>query len=306
MLIQSILINGINLIIARDDLNHATVSGNKLHKLTPNIELAKNRNCSTILSFGGPYSNHLHALAWTCKENQIESIGIVRGELHQNLTPTLQDCKDWGMNLYPCSRINYREYQKELACFSEPLIINDTTARENSFAKRLARSFSSLAKETLVIPEGGSNLLAINSIAAAYSDVFTLDQCKHITHAVCATGTGATVSGLRLAAPNSVTVIGIQAVSEGDATLERIRTWIGEQSKGLTIEQGHLGGFAKKTPALMEFIDKFETTHNIPLDPIYNGKVMHKISSMIAENKFKPSDVILLIHTGGLQGKRGD
>ena len=304
MLLQSLFINDIKIIIVRDDLEHATVSGNKLHKLTPNIELAKNRNCSTILSFGGPYSNHLHALAWACKENQIESIGIVRGELHQNLTPTLRDCKEWGMRLYPCSRKDYRAYQEELALLDTPVLLGHDSLIDNESMARLTQALPHSAKGILVIPEGGSNVIAIESLASTYRNVFNLDQCKDVTHAMCATGTGATVAGLSLAAPDHVKIIGVQAVSEGSATLERIQSWLGQTPNNLTIVEGHLGGFAKTSPALLESIDEFEAAHNVPLDPIYNGKVIFKVSRMIAEGKFKPSDVILLIHTGGLQGKR--
>ena len=304
MYIQSLLINNINVIIARDDLNHATVSGNKLHKLTPNIELAKNRKCSTILSFGGPYSNHLHALAWACKENNLNSIGIIRGELQQNLTPTLRGCKEWGMHLYSCSRIDYRAYQEELALLDTPVLLGHDSLIDNESIAKLTQALPHSAKGILVIPEGGSNVIAIESLASTYRNVFSLGECKGVTHAMCATGTGATVAGLSLAAPNHVKVIGVQAVSEGSATLERIQSWLRQTPNNLTIVEGHLGGFAKTSPALLESIDEFEAAHNVPLDPIYNGKVIFKVSRMIAEGKFKPSDVILLIHTGGLQGKR--
>ena len=81
------------IVVLREDLNHPIVSGNKLHKLRPNIEYAKQHNGNCIISFGGPYSNHLHALAWACKEACLNSIGVIRGELHESLTPTLQDCR---------------------------------------------------------------------------------------------------------------------------------------------------------------------------------------------------------------------
>ena len=304
MYIQSILVNDINILIARDDLNHGIISGNKLHKLKPNIELAINKGYRAMLSFGGPFSNHLHALAWACKENKLKSIGVVRGELHQKLTPTLQDCKNWGMQLIPCSRKHYRAYQDDLALVDGPLMLNRISPPENSLVDRLVHLAPNLTEDTLVIPEGGSNLLAIESVAAAYRPLFDLAQCKSVTHAICATGTGATVSGLSLAAPKHVEVIGVQTVAEGAATSERIQDWITKQSKKPTIEEGHLGGFAKTPAALMEFIDEFEARHNIPLDPIYNGKVMYKVSNMITEGEFKQSDVLLIIHTGGLQGKR--
>ena len=102
-MLGSISLAGTEVVVYRDDLNHATVSGNKLHKLAPNIKLAKDRGCSRVLSFGGPYSNHLHALAWACRNAGLASIGVIRGELRESLTPTLRDCQHWGMELLASS-----------------------------------------------------------------------------------------------------------------------------------------------------------------------------------------------------------
>ena len=291
---QTILIEGIPIYIYRDDLNHKVVSGNKLHKLSPFMNMAIEKNCSSVLSFGGPYSNHLHALAWISKQNRLNSIGIVRGELHSELTPTLWDCQQWGMQLIPCERQDYRRYQTLVSQFSKP-----------RFAKQIEQPlFTKVPEDTLVIPEGGSNLMAIESLCHAYKPVFALPQHKQITHAICTTGTGATVAGLYKASPQNIEVVGIQAVSEGGATLERITKWIDEKPKRLKIQPGHLGGFGKIPAALKQFMTKFEATYNIPLDPIYNGKAMLKITEMIKTGRFNMGDQILYIHTGGLQGKR--
>ena len=291
-------IQGIKLIIYRDDLNHPTVSGNKLHKLLPNIKLARDKEVSQILSFGGAFSNHLHALAWACKESGLQSIGVVRGELHVPLTPTLKDCEEWGMKLLPISRKAYREYQEQLRSFAAPCSISELNL--NQISQDVI-----VDENTLVLPEGGSNKIAIQSLANAYDKVFTKTDCKNITHAVCATGTGATLAGLYKAAPNNINLIGMQAVAEQDATIDRINSWLGCDASRITIEESHLGRFAKTTAGLMEFIDNFEAQMNIVLEPVYTGKAMLKLIEMIEANYFKQGDEILFIHTGGLQGKRG-
>jgi len=220
MELNSICIAGIQILVFRDDLNHATVSGNKLHKLTPNIALAKSRNCSTILSFGGPHSNHLHALAWAGRDAGLSTIGIVRGELHRNLTPTLRDCQNWGMRLRPSLRSDYRKYQEILSLHNEPCLASEIAIQP----------LSDLPQNTLILPEGGSNIIAIKSISEAYRKILSASECRHITHAVCATGTGATLSGLRIAAPSHIEVIGVQVVAEGNATRNRIHNWIEQKS----------------------------------------------------------------------------
>lgn len=296
-MLTTVSLFGINVLVFRDDLNHQTLSGNKLHKLTPNIQIAIEHDCSNVLSFGGPYSNHLHALAWACKEAGLQSIGVVRGELATSLTPTLSDCQQWGMQLIPLSRKQYRVYQELLQQAPEACLLNQLNFTQISEKVECSN-------KTLVVPEGGSNLVAINSLRNAYARVFDAVQGQGVTHAVCATGTGATLSGLYQAAPKQVEIIGMQAVAEQGATLRRIQNWIDFTPARLTIEECHLGGFGKIPSEIIEFIDEFERLYGVPLDPIYTGKAIYKLSKMIESGRFKQSDKILFIHTGGLQGKR--
>ena len=286
---------GTELLIARDDLNHPLVSGNKLHKLKPSLDAAKNLNCDTLLSFGGPYSNHLHAMAWACKENDLNSIGVIRGELNPQLTPTLRDCQHWGMQLTPMCRKDFRRCAEALNQAPQP-------CRSHHI---LASYLPKLTENTLLVPEGGSNQAAIDALAAAYAPMFKQPQYRHITHVACATGTGATVAGLCKAAPSSVKVLGVQAVAEGDATLKRIVHWLGQTPSNLELIAGHLGGFAKAPKALTDFIDEFERSHDVPLDLVYNGKVIYQLHQLARDNFFAPNSTVLAIHTGGLQGKRG-
>ena len=82
----------IELFIKRDDQIHEVVSGNKWRKLKYNFQEASNRGFSTILSFGGAYSNHLHALSYAAKMMGFRSIGVVRGNKARTLNSTLSYC----------------------------------------------------------------------------------------------------------------------------------------------------------------------------------------------------------------------
>ena len=55
----------------------------------------------------------------------------------------------------------------------------------------------------------------------------------------------------------------------------------------------------------MKFIHDFESLNGIPLDPIYTGKMLYGISDLIKQERFNNDDVIVAIHTGGLQGVEG-
>lgn len=72
---------GVSLSILRTDLIHPVVSGNKWFKLKYNLIKAREHGKSSLLSFGGPWSNHLHALAEAGRLFDFKTIGLVRGEL---------------------------------------------------------------------------------------------------------------------------------------------------------------------------------------------------------------------------------
>ena len=66
--------------VLRLDLIDPVISGNKWFKLKEYVQQAINEDKTTILTFGGAYSNHILATAAFCKQNELESVGIIRGE----------------------------------------------------------------------------------------------------------------------------------------------------------------------------------------------------------------------------------
>ena len=97
----------IQLFLLREDLLHPAISGNKWRKLKYNLHEAKQRGLQTLLTFGGAYSNHIHATAAAGKEFGFNTIGLIRGEAHDPLNPTLQQVQAWGMQLHYLTRDDY-------------------------------------------------------------------------------------------------------------------------------------------------------------------------------------------------------
>ena len=79
--------------------------GNKAFKLSRVMnELSTG---DRVLSFGGAWSNHLHALAYLCHQRGISTVGIIRaGESGTNaLQASMQS---YNMQVHPVSRGDYR------------------------------------------------------------------------------------------------------------------------------------------------------------------------------------------------------
>jgi len=100
---------GVSLYVKREDLVDPELGGNKWRKLKYNLALAEQQKHHTLLTFGGAWSNHIYATAAAGKRAGFQTIGIIRGEQHLPLNPTLQFASDCGMQLVYIDRSTYRQ-----------------------------------------------------------------------------------------------------------------------------------------------------------------------------------------------------
>ncbi len=260
----------------RLDKIHPVISGNKLFKLSYFLEEAKNSTHKTIITFGGAYSNHLAATAFACKAEGLRCIGFVRGEAPVPPSSTLVFCKENAMQLEFISRSVYRN-------------IND------EFRNTLLYKYG----DHTFIPEGGF------STKGAYGakDIMKLFDGKNYSHICCPVGTATTLAGLINGNNNNSTIIGFSVLKNLDDIAYRLKKLnIDESAVYKFIPNYHFGGYAKKTPVLIAFMNNFYSDNKIPLDFVYTGKMMFGIYDLIKENYFPAGSRILCIHTGGLQG----
>lgn len=265
--------------IRRDDLIHPFISGNKYRKLKYNIAEAKLLASNTLLTFGGAFSNHIAAVAFAGKAYGFRTIGIIRGdELNgkTKLNPTLEFAKTCGMHFKFISRTEYRQ------------------KTDGQFIKSLHGEFG----DFYLIPEGGTNELAVKGC----EEILTPDDRIYDYICICV-GTGGTISGIINASEIHQNILGFPAL-KGDFLQQDIRKFAIRENWKL-INDYHFGGYGKINPELITFINAFKRNYNIPLDPIYTGKMMFGIFDLIENGFFSKQAKILAIHTGGLQGIAG-
>ena len=273
---------GLKLFVKRDDLNHPVVSGNKLRKLKYNLAEAKAQQHHTLLTFGGAFSNHIYAVAGAGKIFGFKTIGIIRGEAHQPLNPTLAFAKANGMHLHYMDRETYR---------------NKSSAKVQSDLQEQFGAFYTL-------PEGGTNALAIKGCEEIIQEI---DMPYDVV--CCPVGTGGTVAGLIAGSNANQQVIGFSSLKGNfleNEVSELLDQYGAKNLHNWQIQNDyHFGGYAKVKPNLTNFIEAFEKAHQIPLEPIYTGKMFFGIVDLIEKDHFKKGTVILALHTGGLQGNAG-
>lgn len=269
----------VELWVKRDDLLHPIISGNKWRKLKYILAHALSLDADTLVSMGGAYSNHLHALAYMGLLLGLKTKALVRGERPIPLTPTLQDMHDWGMTLQFVSRSEYRLLRQYQGCHDLP----------------------GIQPGEYWLPEGGAQALALKGVAELVHEIVSPYDVLCVP---C--GTGTTLAGLVAAAPQTTTVLGFAALKNAGFLRADVENLLPHPHSNWQINlEYHFGGFAKTNPELISFIDGFGLKTAIPLEPVYTGKMLYGLYDLIGKRFFKPGQRIIAVHTGGLQGNRG-
>jgi 1-aminocyclopropane-1-carboxylate deaminase len=106
---QRLIKSKVRLFIKREDLIDPYISGNKWFKLKYNLIEAKKLGYTKLLTFGGAYSNHIYATAAAGQQFSFETVGVIRGEEHLPLNPTLNFAQSCGMQLHYLNITTYRK-----------------------------------------------------------------------------------------------------------------------------------------------------------------------------------------------------
>jgi 1-aminocyclopropane-1-carboxylate deaminase len=162
----------------------------------------------------------------------------------------------------------------------------------------LIEKFKNIYGDFYLIPEGGANSLAVQGC----EEILT-EEDSQFSHVCCSIGTGGTISGLINSSYSHQKIIGFPAL-KGDFLSEDIRKFAVKTNWDL-ITDYHFGGYGKINEELVRFINDFYQQTNIPLDPIYTGKMLYGIVDLIEKDYFPDGAKILAIHTGGIQGIKG-
>ncbi|HBB48988.1 MAG TPA: 1-aminocyclopropane-1-carboxylate deaminase [Flavobacteriaceae bacterium] len=270
---------GESLHLLREDQIMEVASGNKLRKLLPNLKQAAKIGVNRVLTFGGAYSNHIAATAAAGQKFGYQTIGLIRGEeltekIHEN--PTLSKAKRCGMELVFVRR---QEYKRRF---------------EAEYLSALQHRYG----PCVLIPEGGSNDLAIQGVA-------NMVQLLPKKFRVLCTpiGTGGTMAGLLEGARTPQEVWGFSAL-KGVDFVKQLEVY-GEGISRTIFTHFHFGGYAKANRELIDFINNFKACTQVPLDPIYTGKMMFGLLDVLRTSSGIDISEILVLHTGGLQGIEG-
>jgi 1-aminocyclopropane-1-carboxylate deaminase len=266
----------IGLTIFRLDKIHPIISGNKWFKLKYYLEDARNAGKNHILTFGGAYSNHIIATAAAGKFFKFKTTGIIRGERPKNLSHTLLQAIEYGMELIFTDREDYRN-------------------------KKLRSEIKNKDDDIFIIDEGGYGITGARGAA----EILNYCEKEKYSHITCAVGTSTMMAGLIRASSRQQAIIGVSVLKNNISLENDLCTLLSpdeQRKKFQLIHAYHFGGYAKYTTELIDFMNEFYRNTAIPTDFVYTGKLLYGMLDMIKNNLFPGGSNVLMIHSGGLQG----
>ena len=267
--------------VLRLDLIHPVVSGNKWFKLKNYLAEAAEKKKDTIITFGGAYSNHIVATAYAASQTGLKSIGIIRGEMPPIPSHTLEAARHYGMQLQFISRNQFADTKSPDAW--------------HIWLEKFPGAY--------VIAEGGQGAPGIKGS----EEILGLVEKNNYSHIICAVGTGTMYFGLANAVNADQTILGITVLKGLPDLLKGAQRYLADPQKINCCQiqyDYHFGGYAKRKPELIDFMNRLFAESGIPTDFVYTAKMFYAATDLASKNHFPPGSKLLLIHSGGLQGNQ--
>lgn len=289
----------------RDDLTGSTLSGNKIRKLEFALAEAIAEEADVIITAGGVQSNHCRATALACARLGLECHLILRGQ-----PPAVPD---GNLLLDYLAGAKFSFFPQE-----------EYSTRKPDIVARLTEQYAREGKKVYWIPVGASNAVGSLGYIRAYQEMTHQVEKSNwpnrwMNAIVCAVGSGGTLAGLiagraLFGGRNAPEILGINICDDAETFKREVRRILEElnerynlnlteRSTPINIIDGYAGeGYAIPYDEAMETIKLAGQLEGQILDPVYTGKALYGLSQIIAEDRFKTTDNVVFLHTGGVFG----
>jgi len=293
----SLLLDGPELLIKRDDQTGLAFGGNKTRKLEYLMASAVEGGADLVLSTGAAQSNHCRQTAAAAARCGLDCTLVLVGPEPEQASANLFLDKLLGAKI----------------------IWTDNSSRDKALQKAFETAEES-GKSPYLIPYGGSNAVG----AYAYHQAFVEyeDQMKNELPdwIVFASSSGGTQAGMVVGAglKNHSKILGI-SVDESEKQLKEnvisiVRDLTVQMGQGLEIGEQDLlvnadytgDGYGIMNEMDREAIRLFAANEGVLLDPVYTGRAGAGLIDLIRKGFFKKGERVLFWHTGGTPGLFAD
>jgi len=303
----SSVLGGPRIFIKHEDLSGLALGGNKCRRLEFILAEAKRQGADVVISTAGSQSNYCVQVAAAARRLKMKpSFVLVRGihnEPQGNLL--LQDILGSDIEIL------------ELTDIMEVLVKGGPVSQKMD---RMAEDLRANGYNPFIIrhdiPDPSAILSPVGWVNAADELTTQLrDRNIEAGYVVVANSGGVTQAGLVLGLKylgTSYEVIGISNLRKKDAAAVAVAEHINALSDllglkvkvtpdELEINDSYIGeGYGIPDRKCIDAMRLAAQTEGIFLDPVYTGKAMAGLIDLIDKGRFKPTDTIVFVHTGGV------
>jgi D-cysteine desulfhydrase len=278
----------------RDDLLSLALGGNKIRNLEFLIGQALAEGATDVITEGRQQSNHCRLTAAACAKAGLQSHVVLAGLEPSRYTGNLVLDRLLG------ARIHFTG-------------TDDRAARE-AMVSDVERNVRDSGGNPFTIPVGGSDARgALGHVLLAAEIIQQMEAlAERPVAVVLATATGGTQAGLivglrRLGRPTPVSGFAVaKSAPELEGIVASLATTVAGEI-GMTVSSGDfvvdgsmLGpGYGVPIEAGQHAIETLARSEGILADPVYTGKGLAGLASMIRDRTFADDDAVVFIHTGG-------
>jgi len=289
---------GIELDIKRDDYTGFGGGGNKVRKLEYLMADACNKQVKVVITTGGHQSNHARMVAAAARKFGMKPILVLRGNQPEVYQGNLLLDKLFGAEL---------EFLDPEGYF---------TQIEGAMNAHAAAA-EARGEKALIIPLGGATPLGALGYVRAIEEMDAQLKARNqqLPQVIVApTGSGGTLAGLYVGARQywpETKIVGISVSAKAPWFQDKISTmaqdcadlldwpqqWTAED---IWIEDGFVGtAYGVPSPGGIEAIYRVAQAEGVLLDPVYTGKAMHGLISLVEQGKIKAGAQVIFVHCGG-------
>lgn len=289
---------GINLTIKRDDYSGFGGGGNKVRKLEYLMAEACQAGVNVVITTGGHQSNHARMVAAAARKFGMRPVLVLRGNPPAS----------WQGNLL-LDKLFGAEVQ-----FLDP---DGYFTQIEGAMQAHADAASARGEKPMIIPLGGATPLGALGYVRAVEEI-SLQLAERDApvpdFVVAPTGSGGTLAGLHVGTRRywpETKVIGVSVSAKADWFRERISAMAQDcadllqwpqqwQPDDIWIEDGYVGdAYGIPSPGGIDAIYQLAQQEGVLLDPVYTGKAMHGLISLVKQGRIPQGANVTFVHCGG-------
>jgi D-cysteine desulfhydrase family pyridoxal phosphate-dependent enzyme len=284
----SAALGGPRLLVKRDDCTGLALGGNKARKLEHLCAEAIATGCDTLVTGGGPQSNHVRMTTAAANRLGLECHVALAGAPLTRPSGNLLLDQVLGAHLHFVGPVEY--YPLEAAI------------------DEVAAAVAGQGRRPFAIPIGGASVTGVVAYADAADELFEQLGAEPVDVIVVADGSGGTHAGLLAGVAGRARVVGVDVGTRPDlddvvprlAAAAADRTGRHAPASGGEIDHDRFGtGYGAVTDSGVEAIELVARTEGVVLDPVYTGKAMAGLLAAVREGRIGRDETVVFWHTGG-------